>query len=268
VDYTWTWNGGSATGVNPTIQLGLGTHEITLVVNDGEVDSDPDTVEITVVDTTPPSVVIKVPGSGDALQDGVTFTAEVSDHCEIAWVTFSIREPDGPSGTPIGYEDLPATFNASSDKWELSFDTTQLEDGYYVLLAKAKDNSDNTESDLVPFTIRNWAVVELLPACEDNKAGRTMPIKFSLRIVADVDPNQPFVHNEDLEIRIRENANPGDLYQSSLYGDHSRDYRIDTVGELYITNFKTLKEPQTYLVQIWRINKDFLVGWFTFTTTR
>ena len=38
-----------------TLPLG-GPHTITLVVNDGTVDSDPDTVDITVVDTIAPSI--------------------------------------------------------------------------------------------------------------------------------------------------------------------------------------------------------------------
>ena len=104
-----------------------------------------------------------------------------------------------------------------------------------------------------------------IPSTANNKAGRTMPVKFALRIVASVDPAMPFVINEDLEIRIC-NENGATIYQSSYYGDTSTDYRIGT--ELYITNFKTLKkQPQTYLVQIWRPN-NFLVGWFTFQTTK
>jgi hypothetical protein len=54
--YAWTWAGGSASGVTPTITLPLGTTTITLVVNDGTLDSDPDTVDITVEDTTPPTI--------------------------------------------------------------------------------------------------------------------------------------------------------------------------------------------------------------------
>jgi uncharacterized repeat protein (TIGR01451 family) len=55
--YSWTWDGGSASGVDPTIVLPLGTTTVTLVVNDGMVDSDPGTVVITVEDTTPPDVI-------------------------------------------------------------------------------------------------------------------------------------------------------------------------------------------------------------------
>jgi hypothetical protein len=46
--YTWTWDGNTAYGVNPIIELPLGTTTITLVVNDGKADSEPDTVDITV----------------------------------------------------------------------------------------------------------------------------------------------------------------------------------------------------------------------------
>lgn len=56
--YLWTWAGGTATGVNPTVSLPLGTTTVTLVVNDGTVDSALDTVVITVQDTTLPEMVL------------------------------------------------------------------------------------------------------------------------------------------------------------------------------------------------------------------
>ena len=67
--YTWTWDGGSAAGVNPSIQLPVGLFAITLVVNDGTVDSDPDTVNINVVEEQ------KSPGdlNGDGNIDSVDY---------------------------------------------------------------------------------------------------------------------------------------------------------------------------------------------------
>lgn len=47
--YTWTWDADTVNGVNPTVKLPLGTTSITLVVNDGQVDSEPDTVDVTVL---------------------------------------------------------------------------------------------------------------------------------------------------------------------------------------------------------------------------
>lgn len=90
--YTWTWDAGSATGVSPTIQLPLGTTTITLVVNDGTEDSEPDEIDITVEDTTPPATQITSPVSNQALQDGVILTADASDVCDVAEVYFYVRE--------------------------------------------------------------------------------------------------------------------------------------------------------------------------------
>jgi Ca-activated chloride channel family protein len=53
--YSWTWAGGSATGVSPTVLLPLGTTTITLTVSDGML-TDTDTVVVNVVDTTPPVI--------------------------------------------------------------------------------------------------------------------------------------------------------------------------------------------------------------------
>jgi hypothetical protein len=53
LSYLWTWEIGGeafdANGVNPVIELGVGEHEITLVVNDGLEDSEPNDVVVTVV---------------------------------------------------------------------------------------------------------------------------------------------------------------------------------------------------------------------------
>ncbi len=267
--YSWTWDGESTTGVSPTVVLPLGTTTITLVVNDGTADSDPDTVDITVEDTTPPEVVIIVPQPEAALQDGVTLLADAYDVGGVAELCFYVREPDGGSGIPIApaYEEMLATLATTPNQWECPFDTAELPDGYYVILAKAVDSSGNEGwSQILPFSIRNWAVVELLPASESNKAGRTMPVKFSLRIIESVDPAMPFVYNEELEVIIYDVEHPGTILQTSLCGDTSRDYRIDSVDELYITNFKTKKEPAEYVVEIWRTSNDFLVGSFTFET--
>jgi hypothetical protein len=197
----------------------------------------------------------------------VTLTAEVADGCEVDGVYFYIREPGGSSGTPIGYEDIPSALNSTSGLWEYQFDTTVLPDGYYVILSKAVDTSGHEGwSALVPFSIRNWAVIELLPSSERNKAGRTMPVKFSLRVSESVDPEQPFVHNENLVIKIYDSSKPENIIQSSVYGTTATDYRIIPISEQYITNFKTDKKPTEYVVEIWRLNKNWMVGNFTFIT--
>ena len=221
------------------------------------------------LDATAPDVQITVPQEDEIIQDGATLIAEVTDQSGIDSVHFTIREAGENGGVIIGYEDIPAEQKAGTNSWELDFDSTQLLDGYYILYAKAVDEYGNEgTSSVVPFSIRNWAVVELLPASNEYRAGRTMPVKFALRISETVDPNMPFVRNEELEIRIYETSEPDDILQSSQFGDKSTDYRINSDTELYITNFKTSKKPAEYTVEIWRAAKEFLIGSFTFETRR
>jgi uncharacterized repeat protein (TIGR01451 family) len=62
--YNWTWDGNTACGVNATVELSPGTTTITLVANDSRVNSEPDTVDITVriratIDFDPDTVNLK-----------------------------------------------------------------------------------------------------------------------------------------------------------------------------------------------------------------
>jgi PKD repeat protein len=219
------------------------------------------------LDNAGPSVAVMNPPSGWALQDGVTFVISAIDvGSGVSSVNFSIREVNGGEGTPVGFEDLPTTYNATTGKWIIFFDTLQLPDGYYVVVVKAEDNLGNIGSTIVPYSIRNWAVIELLPASKINKAGRTMPVKFAVRVATSVDPNQPFVYNENLTIHIYDVNDPSNILQTSTFGDTARDYRIDIADELYITNFRTLKTPTTYAVEVYR--KEMLIDTFEFSTVK
>ena len=244
---------------------GVYTIEFSSTDNVGNVE--PSNTATVILDNIGPSVTIVNPPVGWALQDGVTFTISAIDAGSgVSSVSFSIREENGGEGTPVGFEDLPATYNATTGKWTLFFDTLQLPDGYYEVLVKAEDNLGNIASTIVPYSTRNWAVIELLPASETNKAGRTMPVKFSLRVAASVDPNQPFVYNEDLTIQIYDMNDPSNILQTAKFGDTARDYRIDIADELYITNFRTLKTPTTYIVAVYR--KEMLIDTFEFSTVK
>ncbi|MFX1280804.1 MAG: hypothetical protein ACFFA3_15620 [Promethearchaeota archaeon] len=218
-----------------------------------------------VLDNSAPFINIITPQPGVALQDGVTFTMEVTDLTGVEWVSISIREPDGSTGIIIdpAFEDLSA-INVGGDIWQYDFDTTLLPDGYYILFVETIDPLGQYGYETVNFAIRNWAVLELLPATEKNRAGRTMPVKFSLRVVEAVDPAMPFVWNEELDILIYDESDPSTILQHSTYGDTSVDYRISAEGELYITNFKTSKTPAVYIVEIWR--KGIPIGTFDFET--
>ncbi|MGA8849840.1 MAG: thioredoxin domain-containing protein [Dehalococcoidia bacterium] len=64
--YIWTWDGNSAYGVNPMVELPLGTTTITLVVNDGKADSEPDSINVTLILL------------GDANGDGAVNTGDIT----------------------------------------------------------------------------------------------------------------------------------------------------------------------------------------------
>lgn len=219
-----------------------------------------------ILDNTSPSIIVSNPPVGRALQDGVTFLGSVVDSgCGVFSMSFSIREANDGEGIQIGFEDLPASYDPITGEWSFSFNTLLVPDGYYVLYIEAGDNLENEASTTVPYSIRNWAVIELLPSSENNKAGRTMPVKFALRVAAEVDPDQPFVYNEELRIEIFATEDPDNVLQESYYGDTARDYRISSM--LYITNFKTIKRtPMKYTVAIYR--DAFDVGSFTFETVK
>ena len=92
--YTWTWpNAGFATGDVLTLVLPLGTTTVTLVVNDGTADSEPDTVDFTVQDTTVPVIhsITADPcelSPADCNMVEVTVSVDASDICDPAPVCY------------------------------------------------------------------------------------------------------------------------------------------------------------------------------------
>jgi len=261
--YNSSYDTGWTTGVPPISFYVAGIHDGTYNIdynstdNAGNVEST--NTQAIILDNTPP-VITETNFEGLALQDGVTLEITAWDLSSVDLVTFSIQCAQGDI-----ISSMPAT-PFPNEKWKVDFDTTLHPDGFYFAVVTGTDVLGNTGDTTIPFSIRNWAVLELLPACESNKGGRTMPVKFSLRVVASVDPDQPFVWNEELEIEVFAEDDPTNILQASTYGDTARDYRIDSINELYITNFKTMKTPKTYVVEIYR--KGMLIGTFEFNTVK
>ena len=242
------------------------TGSVRLRVTDNDGLTDTDTASVEVGDIVPPVVDIEVPVMGEAVQDGITFTVEATDNCEVADVHLTLQATNGTDIIETILQDEPATYNGSTGKWELYYDTLQIDDGNYLLSATAVEGNGNPGySQLVGFSIRNWVVLELLPSSTTYRAGRTMPVKFSLRIGEAIGPAEPFVRNEELAIKIKK----GDtVLQESVYGIIAIDYRIDDIAEHYITNFKTPKKPAMFTVEVWRIRANFLLGAFEFETVK
>jgi hypothetical protein len=210
---------------------------------------------------------IRVPLPHQALQDDVTLTAAMTGIPGASEVYFYVREPNGGAGVPIGQDDLPASPSSTPGEYECAFDTTALPDGQYIVFARVVDSIGNEiVSEAVPFSVHNWAVVELLPSSDRFQPGRTVAVKFSIGLLESVDEAQSFVRNESLLVRIYDSTNPGEALQESAFGQASRDYRIDSAGEHYLTNFKTARTPAEYTVEVWRPTQGFLITQFSFET--
>src|SRR5207249_3551613 len=66
----------------PTGSFPLGTSSVTLVVNDGQVDSTPATTHVTVQDTLPPAGSITFPANGACYGSAVTVQDSYADVCD------------------------------------------------------------------------------------------------------------------------------------------------------------------------------------------
>lgn len=87
--YSWTGSFGAASGATPTVTLGLGVHPIALTVDDGKGGTDSDSVDVSVVDTTPPAIasLTATPAilwTPNHAMVPVTVSPTVSDACDAA----------------------------------------------------------------------------------------------------------------------------------------------------------------------------------------
>lgn len=101
--YHWSGPFGEAEGAHPTVSLPLGVSTLTLVVDDSELISEPDTVLVEVRDTTPPQIgAMAAPGMlwpPDGRFVEVTFAVAVADLCDpapaVALLEVASSEPSG-----------------------------------------------------------------------------------------------------------------------------------------------------------------------------
>jgi|GEM_PF-5857374 len=98
--YNWTGPFGSASGATPTVTMPIGTNNVSLVVNDGQVNSAADSASITVQDTTAPvvtapaDVTVEATGPQTAVAIG---TATATDAVGVVSIT-----SDAPNDYSLG----------------------------------------------------------------------------------------------------------------------------------------------------------------------
>lgn len=153
--YTWTGPFGTATGAQPTVLLPLGTHTITLTVDDGNGETDSDTVVIKLVDTTAPAVTILVPANGAAYLLNQSVTA-------------SYQCTDAVTGV--------ATCTATA------IDTAV--PGPHTFTVTATDHAGNSASASTSYFVRYLFSGFLQPLKASMRAGQTLPLKWQLRDAA------------------------------------------------------------------------------------
>jgi N-acetylglucosamine-6-sulfatase len=113
-------------------------------------------------DTTPPTVSLTYPVSGQTISNNITLTANTADNVAVAGVQFKI---DGiNSGAQV-----------NSAPYALSLDTTTLSDGSHTITAQARDTSNNTAvSAPVTVTVNNRNRPNIALIVDDDQRWDTM----------------------------------------------------------------------------------------------
>jgi hypothetical protein len=138
--YTWSYNSEVSNEQILNVMLPLGTHDVTLTVNDGDEDSEPAHVTVTVQDTTPPGITINSPESRTY---GISEDDPVLD-----FLVFDLG----------GISELTATLNNNVIPAEAGIQISLaglLGNEQNILQVTAKDPSNNEATVEVIFTVEN-----------------------------------------------------------------------------------------------------------------
>ncbi len=152
--YTWTGAFGTASGPSPTVALPLGTHAITLNVDDGQGGTAADSVSVAVADTTPPAILCPA-DVATTLGETVTLgTPGVTDAVDPDPAVTN----DAPAGFPLGT--TVVTWTASDD---------------------SGNHGTCQQSASVSYAFTGFfPPVDNLPVYNQVQAGSGIPVKFSL----------------------------------------------------------------------------------------
>jgi hypothetical protein len=236
--YSWTWDGGSATGSTPTVVIPSGTTTITLVVNDGTVDSEPDEIDITVEDDTPPEIII-----GTEL---LTLWPVNHKYESIYLSEFDIEVIDGCDEN-VGFDDLLIT-SVSSDEEENgkgdgnTIDDMVLVDCQEVKLRKERSGNGNGRVYSINISVTdnsgNTATSTCFVTVPHNKKKDAIDdgVAYSIEGCVDNGTQKDFAaDNEKKKV-----MSPNDLH---LAQNHPNPFNPSTLINYHITKngFVTLK---------------------------
>ena len=225
--YEWTWNGGLANGVNPTVMLPMGLTTVTLTVSDGEL-ADSNTVGITIVDTTPPDITCPVDVSIECTADtdpSVTGTATATDSCANAPVITHIDSiVPGPGNTGVitrTWTAIDASGNTSSCEQVIVIeDTTAPELSVSVEPAVLRPSSHKM--------VRITASIQVSDTCDDSPTVELVSITS----------NEPDNDKGD--------GNTSDDIQGADFGTDDRAFSLRAertgkgLGRIYTVNYRAM----------------------------
>jgi hypothetical protein len=159
LSYTWTGPFGTVYGSTPTVSLPLGTHTITLTVDDGKGGSASDTVVVQVVDATAPTIASASANPASLWPPNhkmvsVTVSVSASDNCSSAScriVSVTSNEPVNGLGDGDTAPDWVITGNLTVDlRAERAGNGTGR---VYTLTVQCTDTAGNSSTKTVTVTV-------------------------------------------------------------------------------------------------------------------
>ncbi len=193
--YSCGCNIDNPTGATTDVTCMLGNNAVSLDVYDGSLYSDPDSINIEVVDTTPPTGGITDPPDGSCHLGPVTIESSFTDICDPGPLAISYDPPGGP------------TYNTHGD---------------YTVDVWATDSSgNNSDKDTVSFTIdKQSPVVNIIWPMPTGLTPLPHVIPFNLVFTSsDDDGAANGVEYEAVYIGDLSGDCPFPIYDGSSYGD-------------------------------------------------
>ena len=205
VSYAWTWSGGSASGVNPTVNLPDGTMVVTLTVTDDDGATDNDTVSIT-VDAPPPPPYWDQFSTASSTQEGSASGGHANTHDDDGTLqTITEQESGGKPNKRRSSLQHQWTFNVSAgtaislttnawisgpadvDEYTFSYST----DGsnFTNLFTVSSTDSGNMQSAVLPASLNGTVYVRVVDS--DNEQGERVLGQLSVDHLVIRTDNQP-----------------------------------------------------------------------------